>query len=163
MGNSFKYKKGRYIEMDSKALKASWVIVLIVNCIIVIIGLIMMIAPEVFMIGEYEGFTGNKWSEFNSSNPDAASYFRLEHTQTGWYIFTLGVIAILITILFYKNGDKRSWVILLILTVMGWGGSLVYDLPGGDKPTIMMIVILFIIALVGLAIGAKPILKGSSS
>ena len=149
--------------MDSKALKASWIIVLIVSCIILIIGLTLMIAPEVFLIGEYEGFTGNKWSDFVSSNPDAASYFRLETTQMGWYIFTLGVIAIIITILFYKNGDKRSWYILLILTLMGWGGSLGYDLPPGDIKTIMMIVILFIIGLVGLAIGAKPILKGPSS
>ena len=46
---------------------------------------------------------------------------------------------------------------------MGWGGSLVYDLPPGDTKTIMMIVILFIIGLVGLAIGAKPILKKQSS
>ena len=149
--------------MDSKALKASWIIVLIVNCIVVIIGLTVMIAPEVFMIGEYEGFTGNKWSDFISSNPDEASFFRLQVTQTGWYIFTLGVIAIIITILFYKNGDKRSWYILLILTLMGWGGSLVYDLPPGDMKTIMIIVIFFIIALIGLGIGAKPILKKQSS
>lgn len=48
-------------------------------------------------------------------------------------------------------------------TVMGWGGSLGYDLPAGDTKTVMMIVILFIISLVGLAIGTKPILKGPSS
>ena len=149
--------------MNSKALKASWIIVLIVNCIVLIIGLTIMIAPEVFMIGEYEGFTGNKWSDFISSNPDAASFFRLENTQMGWYIFSLGVIAIIITILFYKNGDKRSWYILLILTLMGWGGSLGYDLPTGDTKAIMMTVIFFIIGLVGLAIGAKPILKKQSS
>jgi hypothetical protein len=145
--------------MGSKAMRASWVIVLIVNCIVIIIGLIVIIAPEVFMIGEYEGFTGSKWSEHMSSNPEAASLFRLQVTQTGWYIFTLGVVSTLITILYYKNGDRRSWYILLILTVLGWGGSLVYDLPPGDTPTIMMIVILFLIGLVGLAIGAKPILK----
>jgi hypothetical protein len=46
---------------------------------------------------------------------------------------------------------------------MGWGGSLGYDLPPGDTKTIMMVVIFFIIALVGLAIGAKPILKSSAS
>jgi MFS family permease len=149
--------------MDSKSLKVSWSIVLIVNCIVVVIGLIVMIAPEVFLIGEYEGYTGKVWADHISSNPDAASLLRLQVTQTGWYIFTIGVFATLITILFYKRGDKRSWYILLILTVMGWGGSLVYDLPAGDTPTIMMIVILFIIGLVGLAIGAKPILKGPSS
>jgi len=149
--------------MDSKALKASWIIVLIVNCVVLLIGLTIMIAPEVFMIGEYEGLTGNEWSDFVSSNPDAASYTRLENTQMGWYIFSLGVIAIIITILLYKNGDKRSWYILLIMTLMGWGGSLGYDLPTGDTKTIMMIVVFFIIGLVGLAIGAKPILKGPSS
>ena len=62
--------------MGSKALKASWIIVLIVNCFVLIIGLTVMIAPEVFMIGEYEGFTGNKWSDYISSNPDSASLFR---------------------------------------------------------------------------------------
>lgn len=149
--------------MDSKALKVSWVIVLIVNCIVVIIGLTVMIAPEVFMIGEYEGFTGSKWSDYISSNPDAASLFRLQFNQTGWYIFTIGVIATIITIVFYTKGDKRSWYILLILTVMGWGGSLAYDLPAGDTITIMMIVILFFIDLTGLAIGAKPILKRPAS
>ena len=149
--------------MDSKALKASWSIVLIVNCIVIVVGLIVMIAPEVFIIGEYEGYTGNKWSDHLSSNPEAASLFRLKYTQMGMYILTIGVIATLITILFYKNGDKRSWFILLILTVMAYSGSLIYDLPSGDTPTIMLIVILFIITLVGLAIGAKPILKRPSS
>ena len=149
--------------MDSKALKASWIIVLIVNCIVVILGLIVMIAPEVFLIGEFEGYTGKKWSDHISSNPDAAFLTRLQFTQSGWYMLTLGVIATLITILFYKNGDKRSWYILLILTLMGWGGSLVYDLPPGDMKTIMIIVIFFIIALIGLGIGAKPILKKQSS
>jgi hypothetical protein len=38
----------------------------------------------------------------------------------------------------------------------------VYDLPLGDMTTIMLIVIFFIIGLFGLALGAKPILKGSS-
>ena len=149
--------------MDSKSLKASWIIVLIVHCIVVIIGLTVMIAPEVFLIGDYEGFTGNKWSDHISSNPDAASFLRLQVTQMGWYILTIGVIATIITILFYKNGDKRSWYILLIMNLMGWGGSLAYDLPSGDTPTLMMLVILFIIALVGFAIGAKPILKKQSS
>jgi hypothetical protein len=149
--------------MDSKALKASWIIVMIVNCIVVIIGLTVMITPEVFMIGEYEGFTGSTWSDYIASNPVAASLFRLQVTQTGWYIFTLGVMAVIITVLFYRKGDKRSWYILLILTLMGWGGSLVYDLPAGDIKTIMMIVILFVIGLVGLAIGAKSILKRPSS
>jgi hypothetical protein len=46
---------------------------------------------------------------------------------------------------------------------MGWGGSLGYDLPPGDMKTIMIIVIFFIIALIGLGIGAKPILKKQSS
>ena len=37
-GNSHQYKKGRYVEMDSKALKASWIIMLIVNSVVVLIG-----------------------------------------------------------------------------------------------------------------------------
>jgi len=149
--------------MESKALKASWIIVLIVNCIVIILGLITMIAPEVFLIGEFEGYTGKNWSDHISSNPDAAFLARLQFTQTGLYVFTMGVIATIITVLFYKNGDKRSWYILLIFTVMAWGGSLVYDLPLGNMTTIMMLVIFFIIGLFGLALGAKPILKGSSS
>jgi hypothetical protein len=59
--------------MNSKALKTSWIIVLIVNCVIIIIGLTLMIAPEAFMIGEYEGYTGNSWSDYTASNPAAAS------------------------------------------------------------------------------------------
>jgi hypothetical protein len=121
-----------------------------------------MIAPEVFLIGEFEGYTGKTWSDHISSNPDAAFLTRLQFTQTGWYVFTMGVIATLITVLFYKNGDKRSWYMLLIFTVMGWGGSLAYDLPLGDMTTMMLIVIFFIIGLFGLSLGAKPILKGSS-
>ena len=133
--------------MESKALKASWIIVLIVNCIVIILGLITMIAPEVFLIGEFEGYTGKTWSDHISSNPDAAFLTRLQFTQTGLYVFTMGVIATLITVLFYKNGDKRSWYMLLIFTVMGWGGSLAYDLPLGNMTTIMLIVIFFIIGL----------------
>jgi hypothetical protein len=65
--------------MDSKALKASWIIVLIVNCIVIILGLITMIAPEVFLIGEFEGYTGKSWSDHISSNPDAAFLTRPSH------------------------------------------------------------------------------------
>jgi len=149
--------------MDSKGLKASWIIVLIVNCIAVIIGLTIMIAPEVFMISEYEGYTGKNWADFISSNPDAAAFLRLESTQMGWYLFTLGVVGIIITILLYKKGNKQSWYILLVLIIMGVGGSLGYDLPTGIPQLIMMVALFLVIGLIGLAIGAKPILKGSSA
>jgi hypothetical protein len=146
--------------MDSKALKASWIIVLIVMCVIAINGLIIMIVPEVFTIGEYEGYTGGTWEGYSPSNPAAASFFRLENNQMGWYIFILGVIGILITILYYKKEDRPSWYILLILQLMSWAGTIVYDIPTHDTGTLMILGIFLIIGLDGLGIGAKPILKG---
>jgi len=149
--------------MESKSLKASWIIMLIVHCVIIIIGLIMLFVPKLFLIGEFEGFTGQQWSGFIGSNSKASSLFLLMNSQMGFYILTLGITALIITLFAYRKAEKWSWYLVLIINTMGWGGSLGFDFPKGDMKVIMMIIIFLIVSYIGLAIGAKPILKKSTS
>jgi hypothetical protein len=130
-------KKGRYIEMDSKALKASWIIISVVICVGIIIGLLFIFMPAFFIIGEFGGFTGQQWTDFTVSNSKASSFFLLEKSQMGFYIVMLGITELIVILLAYRKREKWAWYLLLIIETLGWGGTIGYDIPTGDMEPVM--------------------------
>lgn len=149
--------------MDFKALKASWIIMSVVICIGMIIGLLFIFMPSFFLIGEFGGFTGQQWTDFTVSNSKASLFFLLEKSQMGFYIVMLGITELIVILLAYRKRKKWAWYLILIIETLGWGGSIGYDIPNGDMVPVMTCLICLIISYIGLAIGAKPILKKPTS
>ena len=149
--------------METKSLKASWIIMLFVHCVLIILSLIVLIAPTFFISSEFLSYTGQKWADFSASNSEVASFFIFQIYEIGVIGFGWGVILVLMTVLAYRKGVKWTWPLLLISNTLGWGGLICVDLPTRDMGVVMMAALLFIIAYVGLFIGAKTILKKSTN
>ena len=77
------------------------------------------------------------------------------------WLFTIGILTLLIILLSYRKGNKWAWYLYLIGCTLTGGGTVGFNIPTGDMSVIVMPAFLLVIAYVGLAIGAKPLLKKS--
>jgi len=149
--------------MKAKAFKVSWILLVIVSSIAAILGLILTFTPTFFITSEFELFTGQTLADFAESNPQAYSFLMLEDSEMGIFLFAIGILTLLITLVAYRKGDKWAWYLYLIGMTLTGGGVLGFNIPTGDMSVIVMPAILLVIGYVGLAIGAKAILKKASS
>ena len=147
--------------MKTKAFKVSWILLVIVSSIVAILGLILTFAPTFFMANNFELYTGQKLADFAESNPQAYSFLLLEYSEMGIFLFAIGILTMLITLVAYRKGNKWAWYLYLIGSTLTGGGALVFDILTGDMSVIVMPAILLVIGYVGLAIGAKALLKKS--
>jgi hypothetical protein len=150
-------------EMETKAFKVSWILLVIVTGILAVLGLLLTFSPPFFLTSEFELYTGQKLSDFAESNPQAYSFLMLEDSEMGIFLFTIAVVTLLITLMAYKKGEKWSWYICLISMTLTGGGVIGFNIPTGDMSVILMPAILLVIGYVGLAFGVKALLKKTSS
>jgi len=87
----------------------------------------------------------------------------LEESEMGIFLFTIGIFTLLITLLSYRKGHKWGWYLLLICMTLTGGGVIGFNIPTGDMSVILMPAVLLVIGYVGLAFGAKALLKNTSS
>jgi hypothetical protein len=144
--------------MNAKALRASWIMLLVVFAIAMLSGVIMLFDPSFFLAGEFKSYTGMDWREFSIVNPRAISFFLLDGRQMGLFMVTLALLAVIVLLFGYRRGDRLSWYLCLLLVAFGIGGSLGFDIPTGDRFVIILISALLGVAAVALALGAGPIL-----
>jgi len=149
--------------MDTKAFKVSWILLVIVTSIVTILGLTLTFASTFFLTSEFEMYTGQKLADFAESNPHAYSFLLLQYSEMGIWLFTIGILTLLITIVPYRRGDKWAWYLYLIGLTLASGGTIGFNIPTGDMSVILIPAILLVIGYVGLAIGAKSVLKKSAT
>ena len=118
--------------MESKSLKVSWVLLLIVHCVVIILALITLFVPKVLIANNFQSFTGQQLSDFKVSNPQVFSFMYIGSFEVGIYILTAGISALFVTLFAYRKGEKWAWYLLLILNTLGWGGSIRANLYKGD-------------------------------
>ena len=148
--------------MDTKALKLSWVLLVIVLCIVCVSGLLMIFTPTFFIAGEYESYSGQKLADFAAENPQAYSFFLLEDSEMGVFLFSLGFINLLVTLLAYRKKEKWAWYLMLISVSLTACATVGLNIPTRYLNVILMCSVLTAIAYAALAIGAKSILKQSA-
>jgi len=68
-----------------------------------------------------------------------------------------------VTLFAYRKGENWAWYIILIGNTLGWGGAIRENIYSGDMVVVLISIIVLVIAYVGLAIGAKAVLKKASS
>ena len=149
--------------MESKSLKASWILLLIVSCVVIIFALMTLFAPKEFSANDFQSFTGQQLSDFKASNPQVFSYMSMGAFEGGIYLLLAGISAVFLTLFAYRKGEKWAWYLALILNTIGWGGAIRANLYTGDMITVVIGIVFLAIAYVGIAIGAKTILKKVST
>jgi hypothetical protein len=149
--------------MKTNALKVSMILLVIVYGIGTILSLILIFNPTFFIASQFELATGQKLSDFAESNPLAHSYHLLTELEIGIFMFGLMIVTLLITFFAYRKEYKWSWYIILISVTLIASASVGANIPTGDMKVVIMAAILSGLAYVGLAIGAKAVLKKASS
>ena len=149
--------------MDSKVLKASWILLVIVACFGTIIGLMVLFVPSVFVVDEFPLFTGHQWSDFKAANPQVSSYISIMLFEIGFFALAVGISMLFITLFAYKKGEKWAWYYLLIVITLVFGGAIRANVYTGDMAIVMICVVFLVVAYLGLALGAKAVLKKGST
>ena len=149
--------------MDSKVSKVSWILLVVVGCFGIIIGLMALFAPNVFVVNEFQLLTGHQWSDFKAANPQVSSYISIMLFEIGFFALAVGISILFITLFAYRKGEKWAWYLLLIIITLVFGGAIRANIYIGDMALVMICIVFLVIAYIGLATGAKAILKKEST
>jgi hypothetical protein len=150
-------------QMETKAFKVSWILLIVVHCVVIIMGLSAIFIPQSYIAKDYQLLTGHIWSDFVTSNPQVSSYISILTFEVGIVALAAGITALFITLFAYRKGENWAWYIILIANTLGWGGVIRENTYSGDMVVVLISIIFLVIAYVGLAIGGKAILKKASS
>ena len=149
--------------METKAFKVSWILLIIVHCVVIIMGLAAIFIPQSYITKDYQLLTGHEWSDFVTSNPQISSYISILTFEIGILALAAGITALFITLFAYRKGEKWAWYIILRANILGWGGAIRENTYSGDMVVVLISIVFLVIAYVGLAIGAKVVFKKASS
>jgi hypothetical protein len=114
---------------------AAWILILIADVGLLAWGAMAAIAPE-HLLGpgvipilnaEYEGFTGNSWSELAGTSPMTTKFMTLVFRMYGIYGVAFSLMAIAITVTAFRRGDGWAWWALLIGNTLTYVAAMRYD------------------------------------
>ena len=113
----------------------AWVLILIADVGLLAWGAMAAIAPE-HLLGpnstpilhaEYEGFTGNSWSELASISPANTSFMTLVFRMYGIYGVAFALMAIAIAVTAFRRGERWAWWALLVGNTLTYVAAMRYD------------------------------------
>lgn len=98
-------------------------------------GAMAAIAPE-HLLGpnsapilhaEYEGFTGNSWSELATTSPMTTVFMTVVFRMYGIYGVAFSLMAIAIAVTAFRRGDGWAWWALLVGNTVTYVAAIRYD------------------------------------
>ena len=144
--------------METRSLKASWIMLMIPYIVLLLLGLALTVAPGLFIGQGYKSFLGQSWSDLVASNNNLSLYISLHFRLLGVMFVTQSILLIGITLTAYRKGEKWTWYVFLGGNTLGWGSGLALDAIQGLKANVIIEAIILLIVYVGLAISAKAML-----
>ena len=142
--------------MESKSLQVSWIVLTVALVPAMLSGVLLAVAPTVFIAGEFSAFTGGSLGEFAEAHPAAYAFLLLEDSELGVFLFGLLLLTLLITVIPYRKGERWAWYAVLASLILSAIGSVGLNIPTGDLGVVILTGSIHLVALVGLAIGARP-------
>jgi hypothetical protein len=145
--------------MNTRAFKASWIILVVLACLTILSGLVLIVAPELFLADEFTGYAGQPYAQFAAANPAATSFFMLEAAELGIFMIALNVALMIVTLCGYRQGLKWAWWLALFIITVGIGGPVLADIPTNAWQVTGALVVMLVAGWIALALGAGPILR----
>jgi hypothetical protein len=115
--------------------RVAWILMLIADVGLLAWGAMAAIAPE-HLLGpgsvpilnaEFEGFTGNSWSELAATSPATIRFMTLVFRMYGLYGVAFSLMAIAIAVTAFRRGDGWAWWALLVGNTLTYVGAMTYD------------------------------------
>ena len=121
--------------MRSWHRRVAWILILIADVGLLAWGAMAAIAPE-HLLGpgsapilnaEYEGFTGNSWSELAGTSPMTTGFMTLVFRMYGIYGVAFALMAITITVTAFRRAEGWAWWALLVGNTLAFVAAMTYD------------------------------------
>ena len=115
--------------------RRAWSLIVIADVGLLAWGAMAAIAPE-HLLGpnsapilnaEYEGFTGNSWSELASTSPMTTTFMTVVFRMYGIYGVAFSLMAIAVAVTAYRRGDSWAWCALLVGNTLTYVAAMTYD------------------------------------
>jgi hypothetical protein len=115
--------------------RLTWILMLLADVGLLAWAAMAAIAPE-HLLGpnaapilhaEYEGFTGNSWSELAGTSPMTTSFMTLVFRMYGFYGVAFSLMAIAIAVTAFRRGDRWAWWALLVGNTLTYVAAMTYD------------------------------------
>jgi hypothetical protein len=115
--------------------RVAWILILIADLGLLAWGAMAAIAPE-HLLGpnsapilnaEYEGFTGNSWSELAATSPMTAGFMTLVFRMYGIYGIAFSLMAIAVTVTAFRRAEGWAWWALLVGNTLAFVAAMTYD------------------------------------
>jgi uncharacterized membrane protein YhaH (DUF805 family) len=115
--------------------RGAWILILIADVGLLAWAAMAAIAPE-HLLGpnsapilhaEYEGFTGNSWSELADTSPLTTSFMTVVFRMYGIYGLAFSLMAIAIAVTAFRRGDRWAWWALLVGNTLTYVAAMRYD------------------------------------
>jgi hypothetical protein len=113
----------------------AWILIVIADVGLLAWGAMAAIAPErllgpgsvPILHAEYEGFTGNSWSELANTSPVTTGFMTLVFRMYGIYGVAFSLMAIAITVYAFRRGEGWAWWALLVGNSLTYVSAMRYD------------------------------------
>src|SRR5690349_12855 len=124
-----------YKTMTKSWRRLAWILMLIADVGLLAWGATAAVAPE-HLLGpnsapilnaEYEGFTGNSWSQLAGTSPITIKFMTLVFRMYGIYGVAFSLMAIAIAVTAFRRGDRWAWWALLIGNTLTYVSAMRYD------------------------------------
>lgn len=115
--------------------RIAWILILIADVGLLAWGAMAAIAPE-HLLGpnsapilnaEYEGFTGNTWSELVGISPMTTVFMTVVFRMYGIYGVAFSLMAIAITVTAFRRSEGWAWWALLVGNTLTYVAAMRYD------------------------------------
>ena len=115
--------------------RIAWIFIVIVDLSFVGWGAMAALAPghllgpggAPIVASEYEGFTGQSWSELVSTSPKTAAFATVIFRVYGAYNVAFGVLTIFIAATAFRRGERWAWWALLLGNTITLVSAMVFD------------------------------------
>jgi len=115
--------------------RLAWILILIADVGLLAWAAMAAIAPE-HLLGpnsapilnaEYEGFTGNSWSELAATSPLTTTFMTVVFRMYGIYGVAFSLMAIAIAVTAFRRGDSWAWWALGVGNTLTFVAAMTYD------------------------------------
>lgn len=113
----------------------AWILILIADAGFMTWGAMAALAPEHLMgpgsipiiTAEYQNFTGLSWSDLVNTSPKVADLITILFRMYGIFNVIFGLLAIIITLIPFRRGERWTWWTLLISNTIAFGSAIIFD------------------------------------
>jgi hypothetical protein len=113
----------------------AWILILIADAGFMAWGAMAALAPEHLMgpgsipiiTAEYQNFTGLSWSDLVNTSPKVADLITILFRMYGIFNVIFGLLAIIITLIPFRRGERWTWWTLLISNTIAFGSAIIFD------------------------------------